>query len=98
MALTRSLLSLALAATVALAATGEAPTSRAAGGCARGADWPAPEAALAAGVVRLVNAHRRALHLSTLTSSAALGRSAPVEGQPEWPAIGTCATRTPVHP
>ena len=62
--------------TVALAATGEAPTSRTAGGCARGADWPAPDPALAAGVVRLVNAHRRTLHLSTLIRSAALTRSA----------------------
>jgi uncharacterized protein YkwD len=74
---TKAAFAAALAAGVAgLAAAGTAPSAPSSDGCGRGLDWPTPDTTLAARVLQLVNAHRRALHLRVLTVSAPLTRAA----------------------
>jgi uncharacterized protein YkwD len=76
-----TLVTVVAAAVAALAtAAGPAPSARSSDGCGRGLDWPVPQPSLATQIVRLVNAHRHALHLRALSVSAPLTRAA------EWKA------------
>jgi uncharacterized protein YkwD len=72
-----SLAALAAVAAVALAAApAPAPATALVGGCTPGATWAAARTNLASAVINLVNAHRAALGLRTLSVSPALTRSA----------------------